>query len=337
MYWAKVPGDKLEQAVQVLCDVVQRPRLDAEELEREREVIIEEIRMYLDSPADHVHNLFEEVLWPDHPLGVDIAGTEESLRAIDRDAMDGYLHSHYLADGLVIAVAGDVEHARARELFEPALQRWNPGQVPGYVEAKALDPRPAVRVFAKDTEQAHIVIGTRCVSYNHPDRFVIDLMNAVLGEGMSSRLFLEVRERLGLCYDVHSWASKLADTGSAGVYVGTEPRRAEAAIRAVMGELRRICDTPVGAQELAKAREYLKGRLLLQLEGTNSLATWLGGQELLTAKILEVSEIIARIDSIGPEDVQRVARETYAEQPLRLAAVGPFKREEPLLELISWN
>jgi predicted Zn-dependent peptidase len=337
MYWAKVPGDKLEQAVKVLSDVLQRPRLEPEEVEREREVIIEEIRMYLDSPADHVHNLFEEVLWPDHPLGVDIAGTEESLRRIGRGEMEGYMREHYMAGGLVIAVAGDVDHGRARELLEPGLARWGTGTLRAFPEAKPLAPGPAVRVFAKDTEQAHIVLGTRCVSYNHPDRFTIDLMNAVLGEGMSSRLFLEVREKRGLCYDVHSWASKLADTGSAGVYVGTEPGRAEEAIRAVMGELHRICDTDVGDGELTKAREYLKGRLLLQLEGTNSLATWLGGQELLTDKILEVGEIIDTIDAIGPEDVRRVARETYAEQPLRLAAVGPFKREEPLLDLIGWN
>jgi predicted Zn-dependent peptidase len=189
----------------------------------------------------------------------------------------------------------------------------------------------------KDTEQAHVVLGTRCISYNHPDRFTIDLMNTVLGEGMSSRLFLELRERRGLCYDVHSWAGKLADTGSAGVYIGMDPGRAPDAISAAMEELHRICEELVPESELTKAREYSKGRLLLQLEGTNSLASWLGGQELLTDRILEVEEIVSAIDAVTAEDVRRIARQTYAEQALQMAVVGPFESEDSFLPLISWS
>jgi predicted Zn-dependent peptidase len=237
----------------------------------------------------------------------------------------------------VIALAGNVNHGEALDLLGARAEGWRPGVLPPYEKATPLPLEPVARILAKDTEQAHIVVGTRCVSYFHPDRFIIDLMNCVLGEGMSSRLFLEVREKRGLCYDVHSWASKLADTGSAGVYVGTDPGKAAEALAAVMSELRRICDEQVGTQELTKAREYLKGRLLLQLEGTNSLATWLGGQQLMTGHILDVEEILAQIDAISAEDVRRVARETYAEQPLRMAAVGPFKGEDALVDLLKWN
>ncbi|HEV3231694.1 MAG TPA: pitrilysin family protein [Candidatus Dormibacteraeota bacterium] len=337
LYYAKVPGEKLELAVDVLCDIVQTPKLEAEEFDKEREVIIEELRMYLDSPADHVHTVFEEVLWPGHPLGVDIAGTEESLRGIDVSAMRGYLESHYRAPALVVTVAGNVDHRRFTELLAPRLSGWPVGEPAGFAASTPAPAEPNVKLLAKDTEQAHIVLGTRCVSYFHPDRYILDIANGILGEGMSSRLFLEVRERRGLCYDVHSWAGKLADSGSAGVYVGTEPKKAEEAVRAVVEELRKLCDEPVGEAELTKAKEYYKGRLLLYLESTSSMASWLGSQLLLTGEIVEPAEILTVVDAITAEDVRRVARETYAEQALQLAAIGPFKSEDGLRALLDWN
>ena len=293
--------------------------------------------MYMDSPADHVHTIFEEELWPNHPLGIDIAGTEDTVRAITVDDLRWHLSEHYLGTDLVIGIAGNVDHDATVEMLRPTLDRWQEGSPPEFVPATPLPPRSSVRLLTKPTEQAHIVFGTRCVSYFHPDRFALDVMNCVLGEGMSCRLFLEIRERLGLCYDIHSWTGRLADTGSARVYVGTEPGRALAAVEATMAELHRICEEPVGADELGRAREYLKGRLLLRLEGTGSLATWLGGQELLTGKILEPSEIVARFDAITPEDIMRVASDTYARQPLRMAAIAPIEDDSPLARAITWN
>jgi predicted Zn-dependent peptidase len=337
VYWARVPGDKLANAIEVLTDIVQDPILDPEEVEKERDVILEELRMYLDSPGDHVHTLFEEELWPNHPLGIDIAGTEESVRAIGVDDIRDHLRRTYLASDLVVAVAGNVEHAAAVEMLQPTLAAWPEGRLPDFVPAAPLAPGSTVRLVTKPTEQAHVVFGTRCVDYNHPDRFALDLMNCVLGEGMSCRLFLEIRENLGLCYDIHSWTGRLADTGSAGVYLGTEPRRAQDAVEATMAELHRICEQPVEMDELTKAREYLKGRLLLRLEGTGSLATWLGGQELLTGRIIEPEEIIARLDAITPEDLMRVASDTYARQPLRMAAIAPIEDSVGLERAINWD
>jgi predicted Zn-dependent peptidase len=300
-------------------------------------VILEELRMYLDSPADHVHTLFEEELWPRHPLGVDIAGTETSVRAITADDMRRHLDEHYLGTDLVITVAGNVDHQATVEMLRPNLGGWAEGARPQYAAAEPLPAGASVRLMTRPTEQAHIVVGTRCVSYHHPDRFALDLANCVLGEGMSCRLFLEIRERLGLCYDVHSWTGRLADTGSAGVYLGTEPGRAQAAIEATMAELHRICEQPVGAEELTKAREYLKGRMLLRLEGTGSLATWLGGQELLTGEILQPAEIIDRLDAVTPDDIIRVAADTYARQPLRMAAIAPMEDDTALKRAITWG
>ncbi|MHB8507775.1 MAG: M16 family metallopeptidase [Candidatus Dormibacteria bacterium] len=337
MFYAKVPGDKLPLALDVLVDILQTPRLDDEEFQREREVIIEELRMYVDSPGDHVHTVFEELLWEGHPLGTDIAGTETSLAGLSPASMRGFLERYYRAPSLVVSVAGNVAHGAVAELLAPRLAAWAGAGSDEYPASSPPPAAPGLRLLKKDTEQAHIVMGTRCISYDHPDRFILDLVNTVLGEGMSSRLFLEVREKRGLCYDIHSWASKLADTGSAGVYVGCEPKRALEAVKAVREELQKICDEPVGEAELTKAREYYKGRLLLHLEGTSSMATWLAGQELLTGSIMEVSEIVDEVDRITAADITRVARATYSEQALQMAAIGPFKAEEPLLELLRWS
>jgi predicted Zn-dependent peptidase len=335
LYYAKVTGEKLALAIDVLADIVQTPRLEAQEFEREREVIIEELRMYLDSPADHVHTVFEEVLWPGHPLGVDVAGTETSLRGLGVADMRAFMDQTYRAPALVITAAGNLDHDQLVDLLEPRLEGWSAQPAPGYLASSAPPATPGVRLLSKPTEQAHIVLGTRCVSYFHPDRYVLDIANGILGEGMSSRLFLELRERRGLAYDVHSWVGKLSDSGSAGVYVGTEPRKAEEAVRAVVAELRRLCTEPVGAAELTKAREYYKGRLLLYLESTSSMASWLGGQLLLTDEIVEPAEILGIVDAISAEDVLRVARETWAEQALQLAAIGPFEDPERLRQLLS--
>jgi predicted Zn-dependent peptidase len=335
MYWARVAGDQLETAINVLTDIVQRPLLDPDEAEKEREVILEELRMYLDSPADHVHTVFEEILWPSHPLGIDIAGTPESVGAITIETMRSHLRRHYLASDLLVAVAGNVDHVRVRDHLERALA------LPA-MEAPSFSPSPAlqsgaVRLLDRPTEQAHLVVGARSVSYSDPDRYAVDLMTTILGGGMSSRLFQEIRERLGLAYDIHAFTGRLADSGSAGAYIGTEPAKAEDALGAVMKELHKLCTELVAEDELERAKNYIKGRLLLRLESTGAMATYLGEQHILTGEILEPAEVIAEIDAVTRDDVRRAASQTYAEQPLVLAAIAPNKDERRLGELIEWG
>ena len=337
MYWTRVPSDKLDVAVDVLAEMVRHPVLDPVEVDKEREVIIEELRMYLDSPSDHVHTIFEEIVWPDHPLGVDIAGTEESLRGIGRDQLASHVSGHYLGSNMVAVVAGEITPGRARDLLSPLSASLADAEHPGFTPALPAPDHSTVRLLAKPTEQAHIVLGGRCGSYLDPDRYAVDLMNVILGEGMSSRLFLEIRERRSLCYDVHSWLNKLSDTGAAGIYLGTEPGRAEAAVEAVMGELHRVCDETVSDAELTKAREYAKGRLLLSLESTNALAGFYGEEELLTGRIREVDEVLTAVDRVSPDDVQAAARRTFADKPLHLAAIGPFDDADALTRLINWS
>jgi predicted Zn-dependent peptidase len=334
MYWARVPRTKAKLAVDVLGDMLFEPLLDARELEKERLVVLEELRMYQDSPQDYVHSLFEQISWPNHPLGREVGGTDASVRGLTRDDLLRYLNEHYLLRNLVVTIAGPLTHEEAIGLIEPYLKPRGNGAVPTFLPSSGNGVKPHVLVKQKKTEQAHFCLGVHAPSYMHRDRHVIDILNCVLGEGMSSRLFLEVREKLGLAYDVHSYVNKMYDTGVLGVYAGTEPRQAARAVGAIVGQLRRLCEEPVNAAELTKAKEFYKGRLLLQMESTNSVATWYGGQEALTDRIQGVEETVAEIDAVTAADLMRIARELFS-QAMQLAVIGPFRSEAPFLKQIT--
>src|ERR1700694_1102370 len=219
-YWVRVPSVHTELGLDVLFDLVSNSKLDPADIERERAVILEELKMYQDQPQDHVVNLFEELMWPGHPLGRDIAGTQESVSRLTRDDILEYANEHYRLPNVVIGAAGAVDEAEIVELVSPRLTL--PADQNGSVPVVAPAPLGGARVLVrrKRTEQAHICVGVRAYSYLHPNRYVIDLLNTVLGEGISSRLFLNIRERLGLAYDVHSFAQKHRDTGYLCFYTG---------------------------------------------------------------------------------------------------------------------
>jgi predicted Zn-dependent peptidase len=330
VYWTRVPADQLELATDVLFDIVANSRLEPQDVERERMVILEELKMYLDQPQDYVHSLFEQIMWPEHPLGRDIIGTVESVSSISRDDLVEYITGHYRLPDLVIGLAGALDSDAARRIVSSrlAVPGNGSGAAARYLPAPGPLQRPGVLLHRKDTEQAHIVLGTRGLSYLDDDRYAVDLLNTILGEGMSSRLFLEIRERRGLAYDVHSYSTKHSDGGYFAVYLGVDPAKAEEAVDAVLAELRTVAEQPVPEAELTKAREFTKGRMRLGLEGTNSLASWLCQQELLMDEIRTVDEVIARYQAVTVADVQRVAKRVLA-QPLQLAIIGPFPSDAP--------
>jgi len=334
VYWTRVPADQLDLAVDVLFDIVSDSQLSPADIERERMVILEELKMYMDQPQDYVHSLFERMMWPDHPLGRDIIGTMESVSSTSRADLVAYIAEHYRLPNLVIGLAGAVDHERSRRLVEERLVLPASPNGSEYVPAPGPLERPSVLLLKKDTEQAHVCLGTRALSYVDPDRYVLDLLNTILGEGMSSRLFLEIREKRGLAYDVHSYSSKHSDGGYFAVYLGVDPKKAEEAVEAVLDELRKIADHPVPEEELTKAREFTKGRLRLGLESTNSLASWLCQQELLMDELKTVDEVIALYEAVTAADVQRVAR-LVLRQPLQLAVIGPFGSDSPFRSAIG--
>ncbi|GAC1657808.1 MAG: pitrilysin family protein [Candidatus Dormibacteraceae bacterium] len=321
-YWTRVPADHLELAIDVLFDIVGHSKLVADDIERERMVILEELKMYQDLPQDYVHSLFEEVMWPGHPLGRDIGGTLESVAALSRDDLTSYIERHYSSRQLVVSLSGSVEGDRSEALIRGRMN-LNDSNGTGYQEAPGALTKPGLAFLKKKTEQAHLCIGTRAISYLDQDRYALDLINTILGEGMSSRLFLEIREKRGLAYDVHSYTSKHHDGGYFAVYAGVDPAKADETVAAILAELRRLVDEPVPETELTKAREYNKGRLKLGLESTNAMASWLGQQELLAGRIRPMAEVVAAIDAVDVAAIQRVAKRVL-DQPIQMAAIGPF-------------
>jgi predicted Zn-dependent peptidase len=325
-YWTRVPSEHTDLGLDVLIDIITNSKLDPADIERERDVILEELKGYQDQPQDFVQNLFEELMWPGHPLGRDIAGTQESVSRLTRDDILEYANAQYRLPNVVVGAAGVVDEAHMLEFIRPrlTLPRELNGQVPSIAPAE-LDA-PHVLVRRQKTEQAHICLGVRAYSYLHPDRYAIDLLNTVLGEGMSSRLFLDIRERLGLAYDVHSFMSKYRDTGYIAVYLGVDPKKAAEAVGAVITELTGLGERDVLPDELARAKEFTKGRLRLELETTNGVAFWLTYQELLLGEIKTIEEELALIDAVTAADVRRVAAEILG-GPMQMAVIGPFTRD----------
>ena len=325
-YWTRVPAEHLELGLDVLSDIVSNSKLSPEDVERERMVILEELKMYQDQPQDYVLNLLEEVIWPGHPLGRDIAGTEQSVSRLTRDDILEYADAHYRLPNLVIGAAGAIDE---RELLAAVSSRLTlPADANGALIPEAPSPlgEPHVVLRRRRTEQAHICLGVRAHSYLHPDRYALDLLNTVLGEGMSSRLFLNIRERLGLAYDVHSFTQKHRDTGHLGVYLGVDPKKAFEAIKAVIAEMQTLCEQDLTDEELVRAKEFTKGRLRLDLETTNGVAFWLTYQELLLGEIRSIEDELKLVDAITAADVRRVASSVLRE-PMQIAVIGPFTKE----------
>jgi len=332
VFWCKVAQPHLPLALDVLADILRNSRFDPPDIERERQVITEEINMSKDSPSQLVNMLIDELLWPRHPLGRDIAGSKESVAAITREMIVEYLGHQYLPANTVVSVAGAGEHGEMVSTVEQVLGEWSgPKTRPTYSPYKE-QRFPRLRIEEKDTEQAHLCMALSGLPLLHPKRFSLDLLNVILGEGMSSRLFTEIRDRMGLAYSIHSYTEHFADTGSIAVYAGVEPKNLQVAVKAIIEQLSRLKE-PVPQAELTKARELSKGRLLLRMEDSRSVAGWMGGQEILTQSILSVDQVIAIVDAITAEEIKELACELLVSSQLRLAVVGPVA-DEPLEEIL---
>jgi predicted Zn-dependent peptidase len=328
IFWTRVPEAKLGLAVSVLSDMLLTPALDSAEVLKERQVVIEELRMYQDNPQDYVQIAFDALMWPDHPLGWDVAGREETVLSFTAEDCRRHLEQRVLPSTLVVSIAGGFETAAAVAVIDEAIGPWAASRhgTPPSAPPATAPTGPPLRVIRRSAEQANILVGARAPSYNDPERHVADILNVILGEGMSSRLFLELREHRGLVYDVHSFMSRMSDTGVLGIGLACEPRQAAIALEAAVVEVRKLAEKPVGDAELTKAREYAKGRLLLQLESTSALGEYAGQQLLLQGKIIEPEELVARLESVEAAQVRELA-ERLLGNGLRAAVVGPFRSE----------
>ncbi len=322
IYWAKVTKAHAITAIDLLLDIATDSLFVEEEIEKERQVVIEEINMSLDIPQQRVSMLIDSLLWPEQPLGRDIAGSKESVASIERAAMLGYMGWQYCAGSTVVCVAGNVAHEDVCKEIAGRSRCLVPGRPDRVYKADGRQVEARVGVDRRDGEQAHICLGVHAVSRLDERRFAVDALNVVLGGGMSSRLFTEIREKRGLAYDIHSYVEHFVAAGSLVVYAGVDPARAEECVTAVVEELSKLRE-PVGEVELRRAKELSKGRLELRLEDTQNVALWHGAQELLNGEILTADEVARRIEAVTAEDIASVAREFLSNDGLSLAVVGP--------------
>lgn len=324
VYWSKVALPYFEDTLDLLIDMVRNSVYDPEELERERHVVIEEQRMVNDQPSGRVEALIEELLWPGHPLGRDIAGTSESVSGITRDMVLEHVGRFYTPENIVVSVAGNVDHAVVVDLASSLTMGWQPGRAGSWKPFSGCQPQSQVRVDTRRTEQSHLAIGLPAVSLGHPDRYAVELLSVALGEGMSSRLFVEVREKRGLAYDIHSSTAHFLDCGGLLILAGVDPGTLHDAVRVILDVAGGLGDT-LEEEEVERARRMHTGMLALSMEDTRVVSAWMGAQELLFGRVLDVDEVVERVNSVGLEDVRRAARDLLRTEHLRMAVVGPHR------------
>ncbi len=334
LYWGRVAQPNFLLALDVLADMLLNSKLDVEDIEKERQIIIEEMHMTKDSPSQQVHMLVDEILWPGHPLGRDIAGTKQSMATISRDMMTGYLENKYLPGNTVISISGNIQHQEAVDAVSQVTGGWtNSKSCPDY-PAYEEQTNPRLLLEKRDTEQVHLCLALPGLSLLDSRRYTLGLLNVILGEGMSSRLFTEIRDKLGLAYSIHSYIDHFLDSGAVTVYAGVEPKNLPVAVKAITEQLSKLKE-PISEPELSKAKELSKGRLLLRMEDTRSVTGWMGGQEALTGEILSVDQVVANIEAITTDQLNELARELLVSDGLRLAAVGPVTGEDALDALLK--
>jgi predicted Zn-dependent peptidase len=334
-YYIKCAKEQTVRGLDVLADMLLHSRFDGDEIEREKGVIVEELNMYLDTPSDHLPDVYDELLYGDTPLGRKIVGSKDTVRAATRDTFLEYIDEWYVPRRMVVGLGGSVTDAAlaAVEQHFGGLGDRESGSYEPFTGNGASGPE--VRLDVKDSDQLHIRIGGGGLPLGHPDRYVAQVLSALLGGGMSSRLFSEVRERRGLAYYVFAQHGQHLDTGSLFAQAGVDTSRAEEAMSTIVGELRRIADDPVPAEELDKTKSYLRGRLVLGLEDPRSVVAFGLRGEVLEGEARELPEILAGIDAVTAEDVQRLARELFAPEELRLATVGPFDDQDQARSLLA--
>ena len=331
-YYARVLDEDLALAIDVVCDLVADSVLNPADVETERGVILEEIAMHDDEPGEAVHDLFARALYDDHPLGRLISGTAETIAPMTRRTINEFYRRRYTAPAIVVAAAGNLDHAEVVSLVQKALRGTRLDTEP----ASPVPPRPATPVVRthtrtllepKDTEQAHLVIGCPAMSRRDDRRFALAVLNNVLGGGMSSRLFQEIREQRGLAYSVYSYTTQYADSGFFAVYAGCAPGKVKEVLDLTRAELAAVAERGITEEELARGKGMAKGSYVLGMEDTGSRMGRLAKGELLFGELCSVDELLARVEAVTVDDVNRLAAELLT-QPMSLAVVGPVDESE---------
>jgi len=336
-YYAKVDMIHFDIALDWVSDIFLNSRIPAKEIEKERGVIIEEINMYKDNPMMYIDELWKTILYGDQPAGWDIGGTKETVSKIKREDILKYIGSQYAAKNTVVCVAGNIKEKETIEKVKKYFNKIKGGNAKGKPKVVESQIDPQVLVHYKKINQGNIALGVRGVSTFHPDKYVFDVMSVILGGMMSSRMFIEVREKLGAAYYVRTYNQSDTDTGSLVTFAGVDDKKIEKVIETILKEYRKLCKFKVPEKELKKAKDYIKGKTVLGLESSDAQASFYGSQELLKKEILTVEEIFKRIDKVKAADIMRVSKDIFKDDKLNLAIIGPFEGKEQFKKLLKFK
>lgn len=334
-YYAKVEARHWETALDVVSDIFLHAKIEQEEIDRERGPITQELNMYEDTPMRHISDLWEMHLYGDHPLGWEIVGTKDNIKSFQRKDFIKYLNRGYTAGNVVIGVAGKMDVVKMKKEILKRFKNIRTGKKPTFKKIAEKQTVPGVFLQHKKTDQTHMLLGVRTYAMNHKDRYVLSIIATILGGGMSSRLFMAVRERRGLAYSVHTSGESYHDAGYLATQCGVEHENLEKTIAVILDEYKKIATEKVDKEELSKAKEYIKGKLAMGFEGSDDVVEYVVTQETLYGKITTLEEKRKRIDKVTAEDVLRVAKDIFQNKKLNLAIIGPHIHKEELVKIVS--
>lgn len=326
-YYIKLPKSHFELALDILSDILTDPLFDPVELERERKIVFEEMNIYRDDPARYIFDFVGPLLWPESTLQTNVLGTNKSVGEITRERLQDYFGSLYTMDNLVVSIAGNVDIAMASKLVGDKLDQFDSKKSAGYDKATGGLSAQRSKLLRRATNQTHLVVAGRGPHIDAADEAAMKVLTTILGGGMSSRLFITVREEKGLAYDIQMDTNGYADAGSFDIYAGVGHDKAAVTLQAIKDEIAKLQDEQVSDQELHKAREQMRGRLIMGLENNSAVADMLGSQMIVMNRIWSMSEILATIDAVKPQDIQKAAQKYLAGSEMRLAVIGPHSKQ----------
>lgn len=333
-YLVKLLAKDAGLGVDILSDMVLNPRLDEKEVEKEKGVVIEEINMYKDIPAQHVHEILSEMLWPGQPLGLPLAGSVESVMSIKRKDIVSYKETYYNPNNMLLIGCGRIGNDELSALADKYMSKVPSRVAPDFKKAAKGQDAPVLNLNSKETEQTHVALGFHAPNRFSPDRYAASILNIILGANMSSRLFHIVRDEMALCYEISSSIRRYEDAGAFVIGSGLEEKKLVKALETVFRELNTVKKEAVRKEELERAKEFYKGQLLFTMEDTMSLMLWLGEKVIAREQEFETNSIIKKIESVTEEDLMRVASKVFTNDNLNLAVIGPVKDEKGLKEAL---
>lgn len=335
-YYAKSDAKHLGVSLDVITDMFLNSKIEEEEIEREKGTIIQELNMYEDTPLRNVGDVFENLLYPKNALGRDIVGNKKTIKSFKRGDFKKYMADHYVPQNTVVCVAGNINEKDIIKEIEKRFVGMAKGKKADFEKLVEIQKVPQISIKNKKTDQTHLNLGFRTFGYDHKDRFALALLSTILGGNMSSRLFIEIREKKGLAYSVRTFVEAFQDAGYLAMYAGVEHKKLELTIETAFQEFKKMATEKVSPKELKNAKDYLKGKSVMNFESSDEVAMFFIDQEIKKKKIMNLSEILGRIEKVSAEDILRVAKKIFRPERLNLAIIGPHKDTDKIKKLLKF-